>query len=260
MWKQSWTHSNCDSAGNPVNETHLWNGEHRNAINSGHTARQSTAVRVLNGGSTCSGVILNQKQILTAAHCVSDDNNNPVPTSNVSVCRDDISACIGAADIDFSGSYGGGSSTGGGTDFADDWAIVELDTTWVTAGFSRAEDMDMSQAGDSTLDALTNVHNLGFPGFAPNCSNAGGNTLFHNKEPEPIAATKNKKIKLKIDTTPGHSGGPYYYCPTGDNNICGGGEKGFVWGVHAGWNSFDDRAVGPKVAFFRSAALVFVND
>lgn len=259
-WPQSWTHSNCDSAPDPVNETHLWDGESRGAINSGHTPRQATAVKVLAAG-TCSGVILKARQVLTGAHCVSTDSNNPVANSSVTVCRDDIpNACLGVVDIDFPDSYGGGSRTGGGTDFADDWAILELASTWVAAGFADKEDMDLSKAEDSTLDALTKVHNLGFPGFARNCDNANGNTLFHNRELEPIAATKKKKLKLRIDTTAGHSGGPYYYCPTADNDVCGPGEKGYVYGVHAGWNSFDDRAVGPKVPYFRDAALAFIND
>jgi hypothetical protein len=174
----------------------------------------------------------------------------------VSVCRVDSGQCRTAADIDFSGNYGGGSATGGGTDFGDDWAIIELAGTW----WSRAEDMDMSSAGDGTISALTNVQNLGFPGFAPNCSNANGSTLFHNREMEPVAGITTKKLKLKIDGSPGQSGSPLYYCPTGDNNRCLSGEKGFVIGVFAGWNSVSDRFVGPKVANFRAAATVFLDD
>ncbi len=262
LWyPQPWNHSNCDSAPDPVNETHVWSGESRTAINGGHDRRQSTAVQINTSSGICTGVILKQKYVLTAAHCVSTDRNNPVAPGTVQVCRDDIAnACITAADIDLAPGYGGGSATGGGTDFADDWAIIELTSSWVLAGFSRAQDMDMSRAGDSILDALTNVNNLGFPGFAPNCASAGGNTLFHNREQEPIAATTTRKLRLKLDTTPGHSGGPNYYCPRDSNNVCGSGDKGFVIGVHAGWNPVNDRAVGPKVAYFRSAALAFIND
>jgi V8-like Glu-specific endopeptidase len=255
-WKpMSWSHLNCD--GITGKDTHLWDGESRGAITSNFTDRQQTAVQVITNGGRCSGVILKQDEILTAAHCVSDDNNNYVPNNTVSVCRiDDPTDCRGATDIDFTGTYGGGSSTGGGTDFADDWAIIELSGSWNTT----VEDMDMSSASDATIGNLTNVHNLGFPGFAPSCTNQGGTTLFHNQEWEPVAAIKNKKLKLKIDGAPGQSGSPIYYCPEGDNNVCGGGEPGFVIMVFAGWNSVDKRFVGPKVPNFKSEALLYVND
>ncbi len=258
----SWTHSDCIAGGglNP-NELHVWEGDSRNTIVSGHTARQQTAVTIrVNGAVTCSGVIIHQDEVLTAAHCVSDDSNNPIDVNTVQVCRDDISACIDAEDIDFSGSYGGGSGSGGGTDFEDDWAIVELEQTWSAAGFGTAEDMDLSSAGDDVLADLTNVHNLAFPQFLPGCSVSSGTTLIHNQEWEPIASIQNKRLRLKLDGSPGHSGSPIYYCPDGDNNVCGADESGFVIAVFSGWNTADDRHVGPKTASFVTAANVFLND
>lgn len=258
----SWTHLDCIPGGglNP-NELHLWEGESRDEIFSGHTARQQTAVRVrVNGSIVCSAVILRQDQVLTAAHCVSDDSNNPINVNTVDVCRDDIAGCIDASDIDFSGSYGGGSGSGGGTDFADDWAIIELDQTWSAAGFGTAEDMDLSSASDTVLGNLTKVHNLAFPQFLPGCSLSSGTTLIHNLENEPIAAIQNKRLRFKIDGSAGHSGSPIYYCPTGDDNVCGAGEKGFVIAVFAGWNTLNDRHVGPKSASFIDAAVAFMND
>ena len=65
---------------------------------------------------------------------------------------------------------------------------------------------------------------------------------------------------MKIDGTPGHSGSPIYYCPDGDNNVCGPGETGYVIAVFAGWNSVANRWIGPKVAAFRDAANAFMDD
>ena len=96
-WKPtSWSHLNCDADGG--NETHLWEGDNSDVITNGHTPIQSTAVEISNTvtNSECSGVMIRQKYILTAAHCVSDDSNNPVPIfnnfgmANINVCRDDF--------------------------------------------------------------------------------------------------------------------------------------------------------------------------
>ena len=266
-WPASWGHFDCDTAPNPRNDTHFWDGESRTRVGTFRRRWQKAAAQiVVNGAPACSGALLGQDHALTAAHCVSDNNDNPVPTATVQVCRDDIACtgpncgCIGARDIDFSDRYRGGSGAGGGTDFEDDWAIVELTSTWRRAGFRRAEVMHLSAAGDGTLDDLDIVRNLGFPQFAPDCTPANGNILFDNQEMEPIAATLARKLRLKIDLTPGHSGGPFYYCPVADDNVCLGNEMAFVYGVVAGWNSVNNRVVGPKVSSFRSAALAFLND
>lgn len=258
----SWTHSDCEPGGWPNgNELHVWEGDSRNEITSGHTARQQTAVTIrVNGAVRCSGVILLQDEVLTAAHCVSDDSNNPIDVNDVQVCRDDIAACIDAADIDFSASYGGGSGSGGGTDFEDDWAIVELSQTWAAAGFSTPSDMDLSSSSDATLAALTKVHNLAFPQWMPGCDESSGTRLIHNLEEEPIAAIEAKRLRLKLDGSPGHSGSPIYFCPDGDDDVCASGDKGFVIAVFSGWNTLDNRHVGPKVSSFRDAAIAFTND
>ena len=200
--------------------------------------------------------------MLTAAHCVSDDKNNEIPAANVSVCRFDTSPeCLGVSDIQFPDSYSGGSADGGGSDFNDDWALLELTSTWEDDGRPEAEDMDMSRVGDGTLDALTRINNLGLPGFVNGCSNVGGGTLMHNDEREPLTATYNKSVRMKIETGPGHSGGPVYYCPGGSSkNRCESGDKAFVFAVHAGYNTLVKRAVGPKVAYFRDTALAILFD
>jgi V8-like Glu-specific endopeptidase len=259
-WKpMSWDHDSCEPGGglNP-NELHLWDGESRNEINN-PSGRKATAVQIrVNGSVVCSGVIIRGNQVLTGAHCVSDDNNNPINPLSVTVQRVDVNEFRSASDIDFSGSYGGGSGSGGGSDFADDWAIIET-TSFFSAGY---EDMDLSSASDATLDALNGVHNLAFPQFFPNCTATSpvGQTLIHHKEMEPIAATQNKKVRLEIDGSPGHSGSPVYYCPAGDNNSCAPGDTAFVFGVIAGWDTSDNRFVGPKVPFFKDAATAFMDD
>ncbi len=255
----SWSHQSCQVGGGVfgANEGHFWDGDSRNQVFN-PTARQQTAVEIrVDTVTKCSGVILREDQVLTAAHCLSDDNNNPLAVGTVSVARDDIYEVRNVSNIDFPGTYGGGSGQGGGTDFADDWAIVELSAPW-SAGF---EDMALSEASDNTLSNLTQIHNLAFPGFFPDCTEIiPGAVLIHNVEQEPIAAILNKKLRFKIDGVPAQSGSPLYYCPEGDDNVCGAGEQGYVFAVFAGYNPATKRFVGPKSTSFRDAAMAFLDD
>jgi hypothetical protein len=269
----SWTHIDCDGQGSPVYEVQVWNTDGRTQIvdPGGHTARLGSAIFLVDGPDCitagtpvlCSGVSVRQDEVLVAAHCVSDDNNNPIPLAGLRVCRDDLNpdAGITIADVDFDSSYSGGSGSGGGTDYKNDWAILELTDTWAGAGFATTETMGLSAADDTRLGDLTKVHNLGFPNHTGGllCT-PGGGSLFWNKEVEPIAGIYNKKLRFKLDAGPGHSGGPIYHCPETHDDFCQPTELGYVIAVVAGWNGVIDRMVGPKVAYHRSAMLAFIND
>ena len=260
-WKpMSWDHRDCVAGSGGVfspNEGHFWDGDGRDAKSSSwasRTDRQKSAVFIQsNGTQICSGVMVRSDQVLTAAHCVSDDNNNRVSTASITVCRA-AGDCRNVSDIDFPNSYTGGSGSGGGTDFADDWAVLELSSTWPTT-----ETMDLSHASDDKLDDLTKVRNLAFPGYFPYCTLTGA-TLINNIEVEPIAAIKNRKLRFKIDGTPGHSGSPLYYCSAGNDNECLSGQRGKVIGVFSGYNSVNDRFVGPKVPDAKPEMVVFIED
>jgi len=265
----SWTAiSNCDDEHGK--DLYLWDGDSRLALNPlNYTRRQQAAVNVsstmLSGSymiqKLCSGVIVAQNRILTAAHCVNDDENHLVPASSVNVCqdknRDGVTRreCLTASGIDVPDSYSGGDGKGRGSDPGDDWAIIEVSGAWI----SPVEEMSLSSASDDTIMQLTNVHNLSFPRFAPGCE-SNSLTLYHNQEFEPVASVSNKKVRLKVDASKGQSGSPIYYCPEGNNNVCGSGEKGFVIAVLSGWKAAEKRVVGPKVSKFRKSALVFIND
>lgn len=255
-------------------ETKVWEGQSQQPVvdtpNQDHSDRQKTAVRLLvNGVFACSAVLVGQKEVLTAAHCVSTANNTRINPNTVLVCRDDIDlngtaadGCIGATDIDLAAGYTGGTDQCCGTDFADDWAVIELNSTWLNAGFSTAETMGLSAASDGVLANLTRTRNLSFPQFTGGglCTNQNNTTLHFNNEVEPIAAIYNRKLRMKLDGSPGQSGSPVYYCPSGNDNECLSGQDGFVIAVFSGFNPVVNRFVGPKIPEHRTVILGLMND
>jgi hypothetical protein len=190
---------------------------------------------------------------------VSDDNNNAIDANTIFVIRDEDGSSRGVLNVDFPDTYTGGSGSGGGTDYNDDWAILELTSAWSSPS---ATDMSLSQASDSVLEDLGRVRNLAYPLFTigVGCVNQQANTLFRNIEYEPIANVMQKRLRLKIDGSPGHSGGAYYYCPDGDDDLCTSTSHGFVIGINSGYNPANKRMVGPKASYFRDAALAFMYD
>lgn len=81
--------------------------------------------------------------------------------------------------------YNGGSESGGGSDWSRDWAVITLETPFPT----QIETMGLSQASDSTIGQLTNLHNISHPRFSDGltCTQPSPGTMFHTQEFEPVA-------------------------------------------------------------------------
>jgi len=235
----------CDTDGNT--DIMRWDSDGRSVVANPMTTRQKKVVIISTPGGSGSGVMVDNEWLLTAAHVITTSGGafyNPSTYSITTLGNYQTGAQAFSADI----AVMPGSYTGDG-DCNDDYAVVHL-TSNPGVGW-----MAISSASNSTI-RNADGYNVGYPSFGPSCASTAvvpiiagepSGTGYWSKGD--VFKLTSKKIKTRIDIATGHSGGPFFYYPSG---CCG---SHYVTGVVSGWYSpavGSDYNGGPKGPAIRS--------
>lgn len=259
----AWDGEDCDGISENGNEVKVWDGESRVRKTENFTGRQKATVRLNFNGAECSGTRLNAEWIVTSAHCIEDHDGTLFGELYQLIAFDVLGNTAEVEDVFVAGYHSGNDPYNWNYldhDYADDWALIQMAESFPTV----AEDMDLYGGSDSTFENIgANVHNNGFPQYVLD-QNGGceeGDNDFFWLSNALVTSTANQRTKWKTDSSPGMSGSGYYFCPDGpDDDVCADDEVGMIVALASGFNTFEDRHIGPKASAFRSAAITCMNN
>jgi V8-like Glu-specific endopeptidase len=191
--------------------------------------------------------MVDDEWLLTAAHVITTSGGVFYNPSTYDICTlGNYQSGAQYFDADIAVMPGG--YTGDG-DINDDYAVVHL-TTRPGVGW-----MAISSASNSTIKRADS-YNCGYPSYGPGCASTSVSPIhsYHVSGKQywsrgDLFGTTSNRIKTRLDIATGHSGGPFYYYPSG---CCG---AHYVTGVCA---AYVDPAIGssytggPKGSAIRS--------
>lgn len=242
---ETWYGTNCDS--DSTVEIRRWDSDGRKESSNPMTTRQKKVVIVTSPRGSGSGVLVDSNTVLTAAHVICNSSGSRYSASSISVMTlgnyQSGAKALSAHSTKIASGYSGDG------DMSDDYALICLDDS---AGVGW---MAISSASNSTIKSATS-YSSGYPGFGPGCTSTSespihsgyaASTQYWGKGD--LFGTTSKRIKTKLDGGPGHSGGPFYYYPSG---CCG---AHYVTGLVSGYVTValgTNYRGGPKGSAIRS--------